>query len=430
VKIAQRTIGGPGTVPKMTEVQAADGTVSKVAPTTNEEEGVRTTVTSVQIETTAEAANNSTKIGTALNATTPTLPGEPSAIAARLRSPKAVVAAAPNAEMTDKVGSNAEMTDKVGSNAEMSGGMEASETTDGMTGGMEASETTGGMEASEMTGGMTGATDGRKTEARTPTTGLALRATTQISPSETPAIGARHHDRVAAGATGEAETDPMTETKVSNGATTEGGATEGTGSETTAGVTAEMTDGVATVADDNKVGISTPTIGRVQPATTQISRSETHATDARLRGQEEVAAAAGRRETVAIDATTVPTTAVLGAPRETTTAAVATSGTTAVPPPMVRTDAPEANAKAMRTINPQGISAPLHQGNLTENVTNEVKPWLRSRITSTPWKLLKTVTVSKRRPKQEKRPNLTKTTSKRGPSMLKRVCPLLASHRP
>jgi hypothetical protein len=207
--------------------------------------------------------------------------------------------------------------------------------------------------------------------------------------------------------------------------------------ETAAGI--EVTnETTAPEAGVSRTEISTRTIGLVLRATTQISRSEPPATDARHPAPAVVAVVAGTTVAVAAEAvvaatteatvvatvvpsneTTAPTAVTVGLSEETTVASNETTAPTAVrvghsdettvavaaagasSPETTgarlrtgRTDAHEENAQGTPTTNRPVTSGTTRRGNLTENETNEAVPWLRSRITSTLSRLLKTATVS------------------------------------
>jgi len=321
-------------------------------------------------------------IGIAPNATTRTLLDERSATAVKRLAPKAAIAVKDSsAATTGEADSNAVTTGETVSNA----------VTTGETVGLEA-------------------------EITTQTTGHALHATTQISRSETPAIGATHLAQRAVEAVVAATTVAVTNAAM----TVE-----------TAGIEA-TNETIAPEAGVSRTEISTRTIGPVLHATTQISRSEPPATDARHLAPAVVAVAvavvAGTTEamvaatavasnetiaptavmvglsgetTVASNETTAPTAVTVGHSDETTVAVAAAAAAGASSPETTgarlrtgRTDAHEENAQGTPTINPPETSGTIRRGNLTENETNEAVPWLRSRITSTLSRLLKTATVS------------------------------------
>lgn len=257
--------------------------------------------------------------------------------------------------------------------------------------------------------------------------GIAHRATTPILLGAPSATDAKHRGPMAAEAE---ESDPEeTEGVGSSAETTADGTTGETEGSVTTGTTADGTTGGA---DDERVGISTPTIGRVRRATIQISRFEMFATDVKLHAPAEEEAVETTEE--ASGATTGATTAEGIASSETTTAGEGTNAvtmtvveetvdkTTVVHHPTALTDAQEANARVMHTTNLRKTSGRPRLGNLTENATIEVEAWLQSRITSTLWKPWKTATESVQRPKQKERPNWTKTILRLGPFMLKRAC--------
>ena len=326
-----------------TEVREVDGSEIKGGPTTSDRTEGQTTET---IATDVQTDKSSTMIGIAPNATTPTLLDERSATAVKRLAPKAAVA------VKD---SNAVTTGETVSNA----------VTTGETVGLEA-------------------------EITTQTTGHALHATTQISRSETPAIGATHLAQRAVEAVVVATTVAVTNAAM----TVE-----------TAGIEA-TNETIAPEAGVSRTKISTRTIGPVLHATTQISRSEPPATDARHLAPAVVAVAvavvAGTTEAmvaataVASNETIAPTAVMVGLSGETTAAAQVASSleTTGARLRTGRTDAHEENAQGTPTINPPETSGTIRRGNLTENETNEAVPWLRSRITSTLSRLLKTATVS------------------------------------
>jgi len=336
-----------------TEVREVDGSEIKGGPTTSDRTEGQTTET---IATDVQTDKSSTMIGIAPNATTPTLLDERSATAVKRLAPKAAVAVKDsNAVTTGETVSNAVTTGETVSNA----------VTTGETVGLEA-------------------------EITTQTTGHALHATTQISRSETPAIGATHLAQRAVEAVVVATTVAVTNAAM----TVE-----------TAGIEA-TNETIAPEAGVSRTKISTRTIGPVLHATTQISRSEPPATDARHLAPAVVAVAvavvAGTTEAmvaataVASNETIAPTAVMGGLSGETTAAAQVASSleTTGARLRTGRTDAHEENAQGTPTINPPETSGTIRRGNLTENETNEAVPWLRSRITSTLSRLLKTATVS------------------------------------
>ena len=353
-----------------TVVKDRKGTEVKGGLTTGDAMTVRETAVSNETVTVEETAKPSTAIGIAHRATTPILLGAPSATDAKHRGPMAAEAEESDPEETEGVGSSAETTAD-GTTGGMEGSVTTETTDDGTTGGMEGSVTTG-------------TTDDGTTE----------------------------------------ETE---------GSVTTGTTDDGTTGETEGSVTTGTTDdGTTRGADDERVGISTPTIGRVRRATIQISRFETLATDVKLHAPAEEEAVETTEE--ASGATTGPTTAEGIARSETTTAGEGTNAvtmtvveetvdkTTVVHHPTALTGAPEANARVMHTTNLRKTSGRPRLGNLTENATIEVEAWLQSRITSTLWKPWKTATGSVQRPKQKERPNWTKTILKLGPYTLKRAC--------
>jgi len=358
-----------------TEVREVDGSEIKGGPTTSDRTEGQTTET---VATDVQTDKSSTMIGIAPNATTRTLLDERSATAVKRLAPKAAIAVKDSsAATTGEADSNAVTTGETVSNA----------VTTGETVGLEA-------------------------EITTQTTGHALHATTQISRSETPAIGATHLAQRAVEAVVAATTVAVTNAAM----TVE-----------TAGIEA-TNETIAPEAGVSRTEISTRTIGPVLHATTQISRSEPPATDARHLAPAVVAVAvvAGTTEamvaatavasnetiaptavmvglsgetTVASNETTAPTAVTVGHSDETTVAVAAAAGasspeTTGARLRTVRTDAHEENAQGTPTINPPETSGTIRRGNLTENETNEAVPWLRSRITSTLSRLLKTATVS------------------------------------
>jgi len=347
-----------------TAVREVDGSEIKGGPTTSDRTEGQTTET---VATDVQTDKSSTMIGIAPNATTRTLLDERSATAVKRLAPKAAVAVKDSSAAT---------TGEADSNA----------VTTGETVGLEA-------------------------ETTTQTTGHALHATTQISRSETPAIGATHLAQRAVEAVVVATTVAVTNAAM----TVE-----------TAGIEA-TNETIAPEAGVSRTEISTRTIGPVLHATTQISRSEPPATDARHPAPAVVAVAvvAGTTEAtvaataVASNETIAPTAVTVGLSEETTVASNETTAPTAVTvghsdettvavaaagassPETTgdrlrtgRTDAHEENAQGTPTINPPETSGTIRRGNLTENETNEAVPWLRSRITSTLSRLLKTATVS------------------------------------
>ena len=325
-----------------TEVLGSDGREIKGGPTTSDGTEGQTTET---IATDVQTDKGSTMIGIAPNATTPTLLDERRATAVKRLAPKAAAVAVKD--------SNAVTTGETDSNAVT-----------------------------------TGETVVLKAETTAQTTGRALHATTQISHSETPATGATLLAQrvVEAGVV-------ATTVAVTNAAMTV----------ETAGIEA-TNETTAPEAGVSRTEISTRTIGPVLHATTQISRSEPPATDARHPAPAVVAVAvvAGTTEAtvaataVASNETIAPTAVMVGLSGETTAAAQVASSpeTTGARLRTGRTDAHEENAQGTPTINPPETSGTTRRGNLTENETNEAVPWLRSRITSTLSRLLKTATVS------------------------------------
>ena len=370
-----------------TEVREVDGSEIKGGPTTNDRTEGQTTET---IATDVQTDKSSTMIGIAPNATTPTLLDERSATAVKRLALKAAAVAVKD--------SSAGTTGEADSNA----------------------VTTGETVSNAVT---TGETVGLKAETTTQTTGHALHATTQISRSETPAIGATHLAQRAVEAVVVATTVAVTNAAM----TVE-----------TAGIEA-TNETNAPEAGVSRTEISTRTIGPVLHATTQISRSEPPATDARHPAPAVVAVVAGttvavaaeaavaatteatvvatavpsnkttastavtvslsEETTVASNETTAPTAVTVGHSDETTVAMAAAAGasspeTTGARLRTGRTDAHEENAQGTPTTNRPVTSGTTRRGNLTENETNEAVPWLRSRITSTLSRLLKTATVS------------------------------------
>ncbi|MFZ9048293.1 MAG: hypothetical protein ACO20Y_05815 [Poseidonia sp.] len=355
-----------------TEVREVDGSEIKGGPTTSDRTEGQTTET---IATDVQTDKSSTMIGIAPNATTPTLLDERSATAVKRLALKAAAVAVKDSS----------------------------------------AGTTGEADSNAVT---TGETVGLKAETTTQTTGHALHATTQISRSETPAIGATHLAQRAVEAVVVATTVAVTNAAM----TVE-----------TAGIEA-TNETTAPEAGVSRTEISTRTIGPVLRATTQISRSEPPATDARHPAPAVVAVMAVAAEavvaatteatvvatavpsnettastavtvglseetTVASNETTAPTAVTVGHSDETTVAVAAAAGasspeTTGARLRTGRTDAHEENAQGTPTTNRPVTSGTTRRGNLTENETNEAVPWLRSRITSTLSRLLKTATVS------------------------------------
>ena len=368
-----------------TEVREVDGSEIKGGPTTNDRTEGQTTET---IATDVQTDKSSTMIGIAPNATTPTLLDERSATAVKRLALKAAAVAVKD--------SSAGTTREADSNAVTTGETVSNAVTTGETVGLEA-------------------------EITTQTTGHALHATTQISRSETPVIGATHLAQRAVEAVVVATTVAVTNAAM----TVE-----------TAGIEA-TNETIAPEAGVSRTEISTRTIGPVLHATTQISRSEPPATDARHLAPAVVAVVAvvavaaeavvagtteatvaptavdsnetiaptavtvglSEETTVASNETTAPTAVTVGHSDETTVAMAAAAGasspeTTGARLRTGRTDAHEENAQGTPTTNRPVTSGTTRRGNLTENETNEAVPWLRSRITSTLSRLLKTATVS------------------------------------
>ena len=371
-----------------TEVREVDGSEIKGGPTTNDRTEGQTTET---IATDVQTDKSSTMIGIAPNATTRTLLDERSATAVKRLAHKAAVAVKDSSAVT---------TGEADSNTVTTGETVSNAVTTGETVGLEA-------------------------ETTTQPTGHALHATTQISLSETPAIGATHLAQRAVEAV-EAVVVATTVAVTNVALTGE-----------TAGIEA-TNETTAPEAGVSRTEISTRTIGPVLRATTQISRSEPPATDARHPAPAVVAVVAGttvavaaevavaatteatvvatavpsnettaptaagmialsEETTVASDRTTAPTAVTVGHSDETTVAAAAGASspeTTGARLRTGRTDAHEENAQGTPTTNRPVTSGTTRRGNLTENETNEAVPWLRSRITSTLSRLLKTATVS------------------------------------
>ena len=335
-----------------TEVREVDGSEVKAGPTTSDRTEGQTTET---IATDVQTDKSSTMIGIAPNATTPTLLDERRATAVKRLALKAAAVAVKD--------SSAVTTREADSNAVTTG------------------ETVSNAVTTEETVGL-------KAETTTQTTGHALHATTQISRSETPAIGATHLAQRAVEAVVVATTVAVTNAAM----TVE-----------TAGIEA-TNETIAPEAGVSRTEISTRTIGPVLHATTQISRSEPPATDARHPAPAVVAVAvvAGTTEAtvaataVASNETIAPTAVMVGLSGETTAAAQVASSpeTTGARLRTGRTDAHEENAQGTPTTNRPVTSGTTRRGNLTENETNEAVPWLRSRITSTLSRRLKTATVS------------------------------------
>ena len=360
-----------------TEVREVDGSEIKAGPTTSDRTEGQTTET---IATDVQTDKSSTMIGIAPNATTPTLLDERRATAVKRLALKAAAVAVKD--------SSAGTTREADSNAVTTG------------------ETVSNAVTTEETVGL-------KAETTTQTTGHALHATTQISRSETPAIGATHLAQRAVEAVVAATTVAVTNAAM----TVE-----------TAGIEA-TNETIAPEAGVSRTEISTRTIGPVLHATTQISRSEPPATDARHLAPAVVAVAVAvvartteatvaatavasnetiaptavmvglsGETTVASNETTAPTAVTVGHSDETTVAVAAAGAsspeTTGDRLRTGRTDAHEENAQGTPTTNRPVTSGTTRRGNLTENETNEAVPWLRSRITSTLSRLLKTATVS------------------------------------
>ncbi len=162
----------------------------------------------------------------------------------------------------------------------------------------------------------------------------------------------------------------------------------------TAGIEA-TNETTAPEAGVSRTEISTRTIGPVLRATTQISRSEPPATDARHPARAVVAVVAGTTVAVAAEAavaatteatvvatavpsneTIAPTAVTVGLSEETTVAAqVAFSpATTGARLRTDRTDAQEENARVTPTINLPETSGTTRRENLTENETSEAVP--------------------------------------------------------
>ena len=344
-KNVPETKGASGTKTETTEARGVDGSEIKGGPTTSDGTEGQTTET---IATDVQTGKGSTTIGIAPNATTPTLLDERRATAVKRLAPKAAAVAVKD--------SNAVTTGETDSNA----------------------VTTGETDSNAVT---TGETVVLKAETTAQTTGRALRATTQISHSETPATGATLLAQrvVEAGVV-------ATTVAVTNAAMTV----------ETAGIEA-TNETTAPEAGVSRTEISTRTIGPVPHATTQISHSETPATVARRPAPAVVAvvavttvavaaetAVAATTEatvaatTVASNETTAPTAVTVGHSDETTVpvaaAGASSAGTTGARLRTGRTDAHEENAQGTPTINPPETSGTTRRGNLTENETNEAVP--------------------------------------------------------
>jgi len=354
-KNVPETKGASGTKTETTEARGVDGSEIKGGPTTSDGTEGQTTET---IATDVQTGKGSTTIGIAPNATTPTLLDERRATAVKRLAPKAAAVAVKdsNAVTTGETDSNAVTTGETDSNA----------------------VTTGETDSNAVT---TGETVVLKAETTAQTTGRALRATTQISHSETPATVATLLAQrvVEAGVV-------ATTVAVTNAAMT----VETAGIEATKETTAPE-------AGVSRTEISTRTIGPVPHATTQISHSETPATVARRPAPAVVAvvavttvavaaetAVAATTEatvaatTVASNETTAPTAVTVGHSDETTVpvaaAGASSAGTTGARLRTGRTDAHEENAQGTPTINPPETSGTTRRGNLTENETNEAVP--------------------------------------------------------
>ena len=327
----------------------------EVPTTSGTTEGPPTETTAAGVQTN----NHSTMIGIAPNATTRTSRGGRSAIAVRRLALKATG--------DSKVDSNAETT----------------------------AETT---EEADSNAAMTAETDGPKGETTTRTTGHALHATTQISRSETSATGAKQLALRAVAIEGVATTEAVTNVEM----------TVVKGDIATTNETINPETGVS------RTAISTPTIGPVLHATTQISRSETPATDVRhlaleavvVAEEAEVAAtetdetSVGTIEVVASNAettvptavktghseettevvasnaeTTVPTAVVTGHSEETTEVVASNAETTDARLPTGLTGGQEENALATHTTNlPVTSGTAPHHGDMSEKQTNEAVP--------------------------------------------------------
>jgi len=225
---------------------------------------------------------------------------------------------------------------------------------------------------------MTAETDGPKGETTTRTTGHALHATTQISRSETSATGAKQLALRAVAIEGVATTEAVTNVEM----------TVVKGDIATTNETINPETGVS------RTAISTPTIGPVLHATTQISRSETPATDVRhlaleavvvaVAATEEAEVAAtetdetsvGTIEVVASNAeTTVPTAVKTGHSEETTEVVASNAETTDARLPTGLTGDQEENDLATHTTNlPVTSGTAPHHGDMSEKQTNEAVP--------------------------------------------------------
>ena len=304
----------------------------EVPTTSGTTEGPPTETTAAGVQTN----NHSTMIGIAPNATTRTSRGGRSAIAVRRLALKATG--------DSKVDSNAETT----------------------------AETT---EEADSNAAMTAETDGPKGETTTRTTGHALHATTQISRSETSATGAKQLALRAVAIEGVATTEAVTNVEM----------TVVKGDIATTNETINPETGVS------RTAISTPTIGPVLHATTQISRSETPATDVRhlaleavvVAEEAEVAAtetdetSVGTIEVVASNAeTTVPTAVVTGHSEETTEVVASNAETTV--PTVVKTGHSEettevvvaSNAETTDARLPTGLTGDQEENDLATHTTN------------------------------------------------------------
>ena len=304
----------------------------EVPTTSGTTEGPPTETTAAGVQTN----NHSTMIGIAPNATTRTSRGGRSAIAVRRLALKATG--------DSKVDSNAETTEEADSNA-----------------------------------AMTAETDGPKGETTTRTTGHALHATTQISRSETSATGAKQLALRAVAIEGVATTEAVTNVEM----------TVVKGDIATTNETINPETGVS------RTAISTPTIGPVLHATTQISRSETPATDVRhlaleavvvaVAATEEAEVAAtetdetsvGTIEVVASNAETTVPTAVMTGHSEETTEVVASNAETTVPT-VVKTGHSEettevvvaSNAETTDARLPTGLTGDQEENDLATHTTN------------------------------------------------------------
>jgi len=308
----------------------------EVPTTSGTTEGPPTETTAAGVQTN----NHSTMIGIAPNATTRTSRGGRSAIAVRRLALKATG--------DSKVDSNAETT----------------------------AETT---EEADSNAAMTAETDGPKGETTTRTTGHALHATTQISRSETSATGAKQLALRAVAIEGVATTEAVTNVEM----------TVVKGDIATTNETINPETGVS------RTAISTPTIGPVLHATTQISRSETPATDVRhlaleavvvaVAATEEAEVAAtetdetsvGTIEVVASNAETTVPTAVKTGHSEETTEVVASNAETTVPT-VVKTGHSEettevvvaSNAETTDARLPTGLTGDQEENDLATHTTN------------------------------------------------------------